>query len=62
MKEEASSPAHHAPSQQEDARNIEARVEAIPIAQEPSYNPMTGIVTMQSEQFAALIYRVIHGA
>ena len=62
MNEQLSVPLGHVPPEQVDAREPQTWIASLQPAQEPFYNPATGIVTMQSEQFVALIRRVISGA
>jgi hypothetical protein len=62
MIEQSSMPIGQVLLEQVDDREPQRWIASLQTAQEPFYNPATGIVTMQSEQFVALIQRVISGA
>jgi hypothetical protein len=62
MIEQSSMPIGQVHPEQVDAREPHTWIASLQPAQEPFYNPATGIVTMESEQFVALIHRVVSGA
>ena len=62
MQEGTPIPFGQLPPEQADVRETWAWIESLQSAQEPHYDPTTGIVTMQPQHFVDLIHRVADGS